>query len=218
MPIVKCDYCGKEFKRTNSELKKSKHHFCCLECKIKYNRKHNKIIIKKNYAELIIISPKYGKIITLIDLEDVDKIKNYTWGVRYDKKMMSFYINCSKFNGKNKALHRYITNCPKNMIIDHINHNTLDNRKKNLKICTHNDNMKNLVKQINTTTNIPHICYLKFKKIYSITVTCNKETKQSFSTTLKKAFEIRQKFYDYFLNKYNINMEHNIDKDRIIFN
>lgn len=41
-------------------------------------------------------------------------------------------------------LHRFITNCPREKVVDHINHNTLDNRKANLKICTRFENQQNL--------------------------------------------------------------------------
>jgi hypothetical protein len=40
-------------------------------------------------------------------------------------------------------MHRFIMNAPDGKVIDHINHNTLDNRKENLKVCTQKDNLKN---------------------------------------------------------------------------
>jgi len=36
---------------------------------------------------------------------------------------------------------------PKDKVIDHINHNTLDNRKKNLRIVTNTVNLKHILRQ-----------------------------------------------------------------------
>lgn len=40
-------------------------------------------------------------------------------------------------------MHRFIMNFPKGKYVDHINHNTLDNRKCNLRICNNGDNLRN---------------------------------------------------------------------------
>jgi hypothetical protein len=45
--------------------------------------------------------------------------------------------------GKITSLSRFITNCPKDMVVDHINNNTFDNRKCNLRIITTQQNMMN---------------------------------------------------------------------------
>ena len=38
MPIVKCDYCGKELKRSSSKINKSNKHFCNIDCKKAYGK------------------------------------------------------------------------------------------------------------------------------------------------------------------------------------
>jgi len=43
----------------------------------------------------------------------------------------------------NKFLHRLIMNPPANMQIDHVNKNKLDNRRINLRVCTHSENQMN---------------------------------------------------------------------------
>jgi hypothetical protein len=46
----------------------------------------------------------------------------------------------SKFR---KFIHRLVTSAPNNMEVDHINHNPLDNRRCNLRICTKSENSRN---------------------------------------------------------------------------
>ena len=105
-------------------------------CASFYKKKYNKIIYYKDYAEIIIISKVYGIKKVKIDLEDVEKINKYSWYLLVDKKCNIFYSR-AMINNKFYLLHRYIMNCPKDKVIDHINHNGLDNRKKKLKNLYH---------------------------------------------------------------------------------
>jgi hypothetical protein len=92
-------------------------------------------------------SPKYGEHNIFIDGEDFDKIKNHNWHLL--KQKHGFYVATNiRINGKQKTMlmHRVIFNSPEGFEIDHINHNKLDNRKENLRICTRAENCRNRTK------------------------------------------------------------------------
>lgn len=119
---------------------------------------------------ILYIKNSFGLFKVLIDTEDIDKIKDIHWNAEKDKRG-KFYVRNRK---KNLRLHRVITNCPPNLVVDHINHNTLDNRKSNLRVCTIAENNRNTNienKYPNKTTGIYGISIWKTKgknnKIYS---------------------------------------------------
>ncbi|GAA0857706.1 hypothetical protein GCM10008916_12500 [Clostridium nitritogenes] len=97
--------------------------------------------INKYYAEIIIDSKKYGIIKAKIDNQDIERCKEIKW--YYAKNKDSEYIE-GTYKGKKVKLHRYILNAKeKQILIDHINRNTLDNRKSNLRLATNKENSFN---------------------------------------------------------------------------
>lgn len=108
------------------------------------NKKFNLFVIKKYYS-IMLIKTKDKILEVKVDTEDIERIRNIgVWHAIYDNSLQtpSYYI-CNRKNGTTK-LHRFLTNCPKNKEVDHINHDTLDNRKENLRICTRFENQQNL--------------------------------------------------------------------------
>ena len=99
----------------------------------------NEIIIDGSIARIKIYDIRCNQIaIAIIDAEDVNKIRYTKW-----KLSNSGYImNTPKFKGSNQHLSRVILNTKE--FVDHINHNTLDNRKKNLRIVTKSQNQMNV--------------------------------------------------------------------------
>ena len=75
----------------------------------------------------------------LLDSEDFNYINQWNW--YYDK---GYARTHSKIDNKQLLyMHRLILNFPEDKDIDHINHNTLDNRKSNLRIVTSSQNSMN---------------------------------------------------------------------------
>jgi hypothetical protein len=106
----------------------------------------NNYIIKNKILYLTLNNNK----ICLIDSEDLYVIKQYT-RFYYDSRGYVKAVN-------GPSIHRLLTNCPLNNIIDHINHNPLDNRKSNLRIATKITNGQNSIKK-------DKACSSKFKGV-----------------------------------------------------
>lgn len=82
----------------------------------------------------------------LVDNEDFEWLSKYKWFVltNYTNYKRPSYAGRSGHGSpKIILLHREIMKPPKGLQIDHINGNGLDNRKNNLRICTHTENQRN---------------------------------------------------------------------------
>ena len=82
---------------------------------------------------------------SLVDDNDFEKLSKYNWSYSngYAERVVT---------KKRIKMHRVIMNTPDEMETDHINGDKLDNRKENLRICTHAENQMNVGKQKNNTS------------------------------------------------------------------
>ena len=83
---------------------------------------------------------------TLLDDEDYIYLNRFKWyAQRQDIKYKETYyaVSTVPINGKQFSIHRLILKPRENMQVDHINGNTLDNRKENLRIVTRRENARN---------------------------------------------------------------------------
>lgn len=121
----------------------------------------------------VLIKRKDGSVIeTLISTQKLKKVQEYpnTWCAQWNKETRSFYVMSAthKVDGKYKTayLHRWITDCPKDMVVDHINHDTLDNTDGNLRVVTGHGNMRNQTAHRNNKTGILGVYWNKREKKY----------------------------------------------------
>lgn len=160
--LCKCE-CGNEKKVYRSNLISGKTKSCGCDYKVSNQRfkKFNSYIIIKEKNIVIGKTTNTNKEF-YIDLEDYEKIKNISW----------YEANTGYIMHKDKKviqLHRFITNCPKDKVVDHINHNVKDNRKSNLRICNQKENSQNRIITKHGALNEKGITYIKDKdSIYYI--------------------------------------------------
>ena len=108
-----------------------------------------KRVYNESMKIMIIESKTHGTHHVLLDDEDYDRVaQRGKWQITRSKRKHSddvFYVNIGPRKGKGggTSIHRFIMKPPKGMVVDHINHNGLDNRKENLRICTQTENMRN---------------------------------------------------------------------------
>lgn len=134
----------------------------------KLKKKSNKILKTDDYY--IIFSSNTNQEI-LIDKEDYDKVKDYCWRVnKYGYVVTSMFNESTNKYNKIVKLHRFIINCPDNMVVDHINHNKLDNRTCNLRVCTQSDNAKNHIISKNNSSGVSGIQWNKNNKNWRVTI------------------------------------------------
>jgi hypothetical protein len=94
--------------------------------------------------KIIVNSKTYGEKEIFFDKEDWNKVKDYTWGVHFDRFNFYAVTHLKQDKYPTASMHEIIIGKTKNKEIDHKNGNGLDNRKCNLRTCTHAENLKNL--------------------------------------------------------------------------
>lgn len=79
-----------------------------------------------------------------IDECDIDIVLQFKWHVLVYKGQSKDHCYASTYiNKKQTLMHRMIMNPPEEMLIDHIDGDGLNNRRSNLRVCTHQQNMAN---------------------------------------------------------------------------
>ena len=112
-----------------------------------------------------------GGRVTLVDDDDYERLTTRAW------KVTSNYVcRTERRNKKDRhiTMSRVIMNCPENMVVDHINGDTMDNRKCNLRVCTQKQNAFNRDKQKNNTSGYKGVTFNKWSKRWQSVITKNR--------------------------------------------
>lgn len=88
--------------------------------------------------------------VALVDDEDFERLNQFKWCAH---KIGNSYYAARHLDRKHLiGMHRQILNVSIGLVVDHINGDGLDNRRKNLRLCTHAQNLWNTRKHRRKTT------------------------------------------------------------------
>lgn len=107
-------------------------------------RKYEELKMEKDCVQFHIKSKYHENSFVLIDIDDYERVSKKDWlfQITYHNKRTGFkkITALCIFEGQLLSMHRFIMNAKKGQMVDHINGNTLDNRKKNLQFVTPSQN------------------------------------------------------------------------------
>jgi len=132
-----------------------------------------------------------GKHTIIIDTEDWDKVKEYKWCIKGDARYTYPYAVTAidhpdggwyyyTWQGKEKRQRRRTTlrihqiimgESPKGLVVDHINHNGLDNRKDNLRFLSQQQNVYNSRSRKNSTSDYKGVSWSEERKRWRAQIT-----------------------------------------------
>lgn len=165
-----CD-CGCKNKSYNLSKLKNGETKSCGHLRIKHNKptKTNRIELYTDYG--IIYSnntPFY------FDLNDLHYLKDKYWYTDNNGYLTHAYV--INYKTHYVRFHRLIMNVEDDKFIDHINRKKNDNRKENLRVCTHKENDRNNGLYITNKTGVSGITWDKDRNKWKASITYNYKT------------------------------------------
>ena len=134
--LCRCD-CGNEIIVRMTYLKTGHTQSCgCYKNDMSYatHKRYNRFVIDGDDCICYLLDGRKF----ICDKDDHDKIKETYWNInRYGYVVTAKPVNGSIF------LHRLLLNCESGEFVDHIDGDKLNNRKRNLRICTKSQNSQN---------------------------------------------------------------------------
>jgi hypothetical protein len=120
----------------------------------------------------VALTDRAGKTVAeaIVDADDVARALEFgRW-----RRLGSGYVATSKFeNGKRREvyLHRFLADAPTGVVVDHINGDPLDNRKDNLRVVRHSENMQNQRRlRADSTTGVRNVSYATMEGTYKVVI------------------------------------------------
>jgi hypothetical protein len=177
----------------------------------------NEIILHDVYAEIVLYNNLKDNIEiarTSISIEHVSKCETKKW--RLNKK--GYVISGS--DNEMVFLHDYIMECPKDLTVDHIDKNPLNNLNENLRICTHQQNCFNRGRK-NNKSGVIGVCWCKERNKWIASIKIDyKQISLGRSDNFEEAVKVRlkaeQKYFGEFAPQKHLFEQYGIENLEVI--
>lgn len=80
----------------------------------------------------------------VVDDEDYAELSKHNWCAIVNEYGYAYAVRFTRVPSRRLIrMHRALTDAPKGLVVDHVNGDTLDNRRSNLRVCSQRDNDRN---------------------------------------------------------------------------
>lgn len=139
----------------------------------------------------------------LFDKEDYEKIKNYSW-IKSNKGYVVTTITIDKNKTKTISFHRLVTNAPDDVLVDHIKHNKLDNRKSELRLVDSVKNEQNSKLAKNNTSGITGVTWHSRDRVWQARIKVNyKYIHLGYFDNIEDAVKARKQAEEKYFGEYS---------------
>jgi hypothetical protein len=131
----------------------------------------------------------------IVDAADFESLSKWKWHAWFNKTGNTWYARRSVFiGGKGVVLmHRQIMNAEKGTLVDHRDHNGLNNSRSNLRKATRSQNMQNRGAQINNKSGYKGVSWDKKRSKWQAQIECARvKIHLGFFTDKKAAAKVYQ--------------------------
>jgi hypothetical protein len=153
-------------------------------------------ICKEGSAAVRRIPLTRGKF-ALVDTADYYQLSQYNWTTQSSGN--TFYA-CRKVAGKVIKMHRFIMSAPADLVVDHIDHNGLNNCRSNLRLCTPAQNARNTFPNKGTSSRYKGVHKSKGAKKWCAAIKLNNKTDHlgTFENQIAAAMAYDEKAGEFF--------------------
>lgn len=130
-----------------------------------------KILIERNHwkTRIPLSQDKFAR----VDRKNYDYLGQWKWHYNHGYAVRRIHrrLGKDKYAGTFIYMHRLIMDLPEGMVIDHIDGNGLDNREKNLRVCSQKQNLYNRKVQSNNKLGVKGVRWNKHKNRFEPNIT-----------------------------------------------
>jgi len=144
----------------------------------------------------------------IVDAEDYERVAKHKWCVSGSGNHL---YACRNDGHTVILLHRVLMNAPAGMVVDHIDGNRMNNRRNNLRVCTHRQNLHNSLPH-GRTSRFKGVWWDKRRRLWDTRVRCNGVTTHIglFRDEVEAARAYDRKAYELFGEYAYLNFPHEI--------
>jgi len=114
--------------------------------------------------------------VCLVDADIADDLGKFLWLANWAESSRKFYAK-RRFGSKQEFLHHFILNHIPPLMVDHINGNTLDNRRSNLQLISRQGNSHKGCVQKNNTSGSRGVSFHSRDNMWQAGICINKKTR-----------------------------------------